>query len=157
MAHFQCLFFQGLADRKRGIGLKHRFLTLVPAGTRFLAEALPPSLQSSVRCSSFDANLSSSKSGSRCALVPRESVFGRIFDRQGWDLSHRKAQPTHQVLAKTAQPSKVGLIFALSWVMYDVSFGRICTPAAPGRQYSFLSSHGNLVPGLLLNAMPRVS
>jgi hypothetical protein len=31
------VFFQGLADRKRGIGLKHRFLTLVPAGTRFLA------------------------------------------------------------------------------------------------------------------------
>jgi hypothetical protein len=30
----------------------------------------------------------SSKSGGRCVLLPRESVFGRIFDRRGWDLSH---------------------------------------------------------------------
>jgi hypothetical protein len=45
-------------------------------------------------------------------------------------------------LQKRPNPSKVGPVLALSWVKCDVSFGRTCTPAAPGRQYSFLSSHG---------------
>jgi hypothetical protein len=31
---------------------------------------------------------SSSQSGGRCVLLPRGLVFGRIFDRRGWDLSH---------------------------------------------------------------------
>jgi hypothetical protein len=48
MAHFNLCSFQDLVDLrfgKHGIGPKHHFLTLVLAGTRFLAEALPPSLQ----------------------------------------------------------------------------------------------------------------
>jgi hypothetical protein len=54
-------------------------------------------------------------------------------------------------------PSKVGSVFALRWVMRDVSFGRICTPAAPARQYSYLSSHGNLVPRVVAERYARGS
>ena len=54
--------------------------------------------------------------------------------------------------AKTAQPlPRLGQAF---WVLMKCFLGCNFTPAAPGRQYSFLSSQGNLVPRLVANHLP---